>query len=401
MGADAPEPTYFDAGGLKYQYFDGVNFYKGGNMTYEDGQFIKHPKEGDICIVAANPDYTGTELVIPATVKYNGKDIKVVGIAPEAFKGNQSITSVTFPNTFPVSYTDNHYSAPPKYSEDLCGKNMFAGCSNLTKVVFSDGMKYFKAETPFKDCPIAEVSIPETLTKFDGFLEYSAVETIDIPEWVTTISFSYCSKLKEIPALLGMTEVPQDCFSHCTSLVDVTLPANATKISARALKGCTAMKTLIVPDKVQVMGQEAVAYCTSLEKVILGSSVNEFASVVFNGSTAIKDVYFIPKTAPHFYELGNPTATAATANIFPQEVMENAVAYVPAGSKSSYTSQGWFKFKNVNEEVLTGIGDISIEATEAKPEYFDLKGSRVDPDCIVPGIYILREGDTAQKIYIR
>lgn len=81
---------------------------------------IDIPIEGG-CIVAANPDYTGTDLVIPATVSYNGQELKVLGIAAEAFKGNQTITSVTFPNTFPSRFGEKDYkvldnSSLKKYS---------------------------------------------------------------------------------------------------------------------------------------------------------------------------------------------------------------------------------------------------------------------------------------------
>lgn len=85
LAADLPEPTYFTSGELKYQFFDGTNYYVGGNSVFENGQMIDIPIEGG-CIVAANPDYTGTDLVIPATVSYNGQELKVLGIAAEASK---------------------------------------------------------------------------------------------------------------------------------------------------------------------------------------------------------------------------------------------------------------------------------------------------------------------------
>lgn len=52
---------------------------------------------------------------------------------------------------------------------ELCGANMFADCPNFTKVTFAEGMKYFKAESPFRHTPIAELDIPQTLTELEGF----------------------------------------------------------------------------------------------------------------------------------------------------------------------------------------------------------------------------------------
>lgn len=399
-GAEPVAPTYFEAGDLKYQYFDGVNYYTGGNMVWDGTGFITYPKVGDICIVAANPDYAGTDLVIPSTVKYNDKDIKVVGIAPEAFMGNTTITSVTFPNTFPDSYGTSSYTAPGS-RPDLLGDRMFADCPNLTKVVFSDGMKYFSyVETPFRNCPIAEAVIPTTLTDLEDAFNSSAIKTIDIPEWVTKITFRDCKQLTEIPALLGMTEVPQFCFMGCDALVNAVLPVNAVSIGNGALQSCASLETLVVPDKVTVMGQSAAANCPKLKEVTLGSSLDEFASTVFRGSTAIELIEFKSSVAPHFYELGNPTATAETANIFPQEVLDNALVVVPEGALPNYERQGWFKFAHA-QDTPTGVEGVIVEDTDAPAEYFNLRGVQVSADALVPGVYVVRRGNNTSKITVR
>lgn len=400
LGAEEVEPTYFKAGELNYQYFDGVNYYKGGFMSWNGSEFVNYPIVGDICIVAANPDYTGTDLVIPSTVNYNGKAIEVVGIAPEAFKGNQTIKSVSIPNTFPENYSDSHYSAPGNSSVDLCGADMFADCPNLTKVTFAEGMKYFKAKSPFRNTPIAELDIPQTMTELEGLLDYSAVTTIDIPEWVTKITFRG-SRLTEIPALPGMTEVPQYCFMDCESLVDAILPVNAVTVGKMALYGCDNLKTLVVPDKVTTMGQDAVGYCPKLEKVTFGTSLDEFGTGVFSLSNAIEYIEFTSPTAPHWYQLGDPTNTPENAGIFPDNVYENALVVVPEGSLANYQKQGWFRKFQHAQDTPTGVNDIVAGEVEAPAEYFNLRGVQVSADTLVPGIYIVRRGNTTTKIAVR
>lgn len=397
----AVEPTYFDAGGLKYQYFDGVNYYIGGGFQL-GGPTI--PKIGDVCIVAPNPDYTGTDLVIPETVPYgeDGHQIKVVGIAPEAFKGNQTITSVTFPNFFPeTSSYLRYYNGATGKKEDVMGKNMFEGCSNLRKIVLSEGTEYVKfTEPPFKGCPIAEVDIPQTLTKLDNLLANSAVETIDIPDWVTEISFRECEQLREVPALPGMTEVPEFCFYGCNSLVNVEVPVNAIKIVRGAFQLCANLESVVISDKVETLGQAAFASCPKLDKVTVGAAVKVMGSSVFQGSDAITEIEFKPVTAPIFQEVGNPTATAATAHIFDQEVLDNAVATVPDGSLPSYRSQGWFSFAHA-QDATTGVGDITVGINDVPVRYFNLQGIEVDADALVPGIYIKNQGNSTTKIAIR
>lgn len=401
LGANPSTPVYFESGDLKYQYFDGTEYYIGGGYRFENGQMITVPKEGNVCIVSVNPNYTGTALVIPETVPYNGEDIRVVGIDARAFAGNQTITSVSFPKNFPYKYGESYhyYDQDSKFqSVKLMGASAFAGCTNLTKVIFPDGITEFHSDDLFTDCLISEVVIPETLTKFNGFLEGSAVETIEIPAWVTTISFEGCKKLKEIPELLGMTEIPQNCFMDCDALVNAVTPVNATTIGARAFAYCDNLKTLVIGDKVERIGQGAAFYDLKLEEVTIGSGVTEFASSCFDRSDAIKKVFFMPTTPPKFYEYGNPTATGATANIFSESTYENAIAFVPDGTRAAYMAKDWFKFTDHN---TTGVGNIATDNTAAPAEFFTIQGRHVSGEALTPGIYIKRQGDTTTKIIIR
>lgn len=401
LGAEPSTPVYFESGDLKFQYFDGTEYYIGGGLRYENGQWINIPKEGNICIVSVNPDYTGTDLVIPETVPYNGDNIGVVGIDAKAFAGNQTIKSVSFPKSFHYKYGESYkyYDQDNKWQVvELMGASAFAGCPNLTKVVFPDGITEFNSKNLFTDCPISEAVIPETLTKFNGFLEGSAVETIEIPDWVTTISFEGCKKLKEIPALLGMTEIPQTCFKDCDALVNAVTPVNATIVGARAFAYCDNLETLVIGDKVKSIGQGAAFNCPKLEKVTIGSGVTEFASSCFDKSDAIKTVYFLPTTPPRFYELGNPTATGATASIFSTTTYENAIASVPDGTRAAYMAKDWFKFVDHN---TTGVGNVATDNTAAPAEFFTIQGRQVSDEALTPGIYIKRQGDSTTKIIIR
>lgn len=402
LGANPSTPVYFESDGLKYQYFDGTEYWIGGFTRWDNGVMTEIPKEGNICIVSVNPDYTGTDLVIPEAVQYNGKDIRVVGIDAKAFADNQTITSVSFPSTFPQKFGDNYryYDESSPYSKDaaLMGASAFAGCTNLKKVIFSNGLAEFYSKDLFTGCPISEVVIPETLTKFNGFLEGSAVETIEIPAWVTTISFKDCTKLREIPELLGMTEIPQKCFSNCDALVNAVTPVNATSVGNYAFKGCDNLETLVIGDKVTSIGQEAASMCPKLEEVTIGSGVTEFATACFNNSDAIKKVFFMPTTPPRFYQLGAPTTTGATAQIFSETTYENATAYVPDGTRAAYMAKDWFKFTDHN---TTGVGNIAADNTAAPAEYFTIQGRQVGGEALTPGIYIKRQGDTTTKIIIR
>ena len=407
MAADEPEPTYFEADGIKYQYFDGTNYWIGGYMTWTGTEMINVPKEGNVCIVAANPDYTGSELVIPETVRYNDSDVRVVGIEAKAFEGNQYITSVSFPKTFPQKREQYKIAGTTTTYKDLAGANMFAGCSKLTKVIFGDGMKTFYVPgtcTPFKDCPISELVIPESLTDLTETLVQSGVETIYIPDWVTNISFKNCSKLKEVPALLGMTEVPQYCFSYCTSLVNVTLPVNATTVGRAALSGCSNMETLVIPDKTELLGFDMARNCQSLRKVVIGSGVKEMGVQCFYNSPAITEIEFKCTAAPKMYNYGDPTRTEENAEFFSNEVFENAKVTIPASSLNSYKARKWFKFDTANVEELnvSSINGIVAEGEKTVAGYYNLNGTRVNAEALPAGVYIEVYTDgTARKRVVK
>ncbi len=48
-----------------------------------------------------------------------------------------------------------------------------------------------------------------------------------------------------------------------------------------------------------------------------------------------------------------------------------------------------------------GIGAVEIDNSNAPVEYFDLRGVRVNPDALAPGLYIRRQGTEATKIIVR
>ena len=106
----------------------------------------------------------------------------------------------------------------------------------------------------------------------------------------------------------------------------------------------------------------------------------------------------MPTTPPRFYQLGAPTTTGATAQIFSETTYENATAYVPDGTRAAYMAKDWFKFTDHN---TTGVGNIAADNTAAPAEYFTIQGRQVDGEALTPGIYIKRQGDTTTKIIIR
>ena len=83
------------------------------NTKFEvDGVQYVYDKENDMVVVGDNSYYEGTsDLVIPATVEYDGKEYPVKKIVEGAFFTCKKLTSVVIPNTI----------------EEI-GYKVFAGC---------------------------------------------------------------------------------------------------------------------------------------------------------------------------------------------------------------------------------------------------------------------------------
>ena len=111
---------------------------------------------------SSHNSYSG-DVVIPATVTYQGKTYSVTSIGNDAFRVCSRLTSVTIPN-----------------SVTSIGKNAFSGCSGLTSV-----------------------TIPNSVTRigYSAFEDCSGLTSITIPNSVTSIggwAFAYCSGLTSV-----------------------------------------------------------------------------------------------------------------------------------------------------------------------------------------------------------
>ncbi|HEX2922288.1 MAG TPA: leucine-rich repeat domain-containing protein [Bacteroidales bacterium] len=227
--------------------------------------------------------YTGN-LVIPASVIYEGKKYTVTGISKKAFWDCETLKSITLP----ASLTSISSSA-------------FYNCDGLTTLI-----------------------IPNSITEidYDAFYECNSLKTITLSSKLEKIgdnAFGYCTSLTSITLPATVTELGKDVFYQCKSLASIkvgtgsqsfssvdgvlfnkalsalirypeaklnttfVVPKSVTRIENYAFNGCAKLTEITLPDTLGSIGDNELFNvfdnCTLLTKINAGPNSRNFSSV--------------------------------------------------------------------------------------------------------------------------
>ena len=153
-------------------------------------------------------EYSG-EVIIPETIAYKSKVLKVTSIGRSAFSDCSGLTSIEIPN-----------------SVTTIGEYAFEYCFGLTSI-----------------------TIPNSVTRIGGSAFYgcSSLTSIEIPNSVTSIgyrAFSGCFGLTSIEIPNSVTSIGNSAFSRCSSLTNVTIGNSVTSIENYAFSGCDSLASI-------------------------------------------------------------------------------------------------------------------------------------------------------------
>ncbi|MCR5723594.1 MAG: leucine-rich repeat domain-containing protein [Treponema sp.] len=228
-------------------------------------------------------------------------------IDKEVFAGCTNLTRLAFSDSLTA------VSAP-----------VFAGCSNLstfeatqdsTHFSSADGILYSKDGTQLLLCPPARsgsVTIPAAITGIDG-KAFSVAESLDRIEvdaenefFTASDGIVYsrdmqtlvrCPRGRTEPVHIpeGVTAIGEGAFSFCTTLQSITLPETLTKIEKLAFEGCAALSEISLPQSLTSIGKQAFFGCSSLREVTIPRQVTfigsrsfyrcKLSAIVFENST--------------------------------------------------------------------------------------------------------------------
>ncbi|MGM9869918.1 MAG: leucine-rich repeat protein [Sodaliphilus sp.] len=175
------------------------------------------------------------DLVIPShvTTTKDGeeKEYTVVQIGRHTFDGNDSVTSITIPNTVTSIGDSCFYGCAGLASINIpesvttMGDGTFYGCTGLNSVKY-DAVNVTQApskeESWFRDCAnLTDFTIGNQVQSIPDYLcnGLSKISTIILPKTLTYIGYY--------------------AFAHCTGLTFIQIPNSVSTLKKYAFKGCT------------------------------------------------------------------------------------------------------------------------------------------------------------------
>ena len=179
----------------------------------------------------------------------------------------------------------------------------------------------------------------------------------------------------------SVTSIGNSAFDACSGLTSITIPNSVTSIGNWAFSYCSGLTSVIIPDNVTNVGNNAFDGCSNLETLYISSTIESIGEKAFANCNKINEI----KAAS-----ANPIE--GNANIFTDNVYDNAVLYVPNNSKSLYKEiEPWNNF-DIHEMDYTGIDEVKGEDENVEVVY-DLQGREVETPtkgiCIINGKKVL------------
>lgn len=186
--------------------------------------------------------YSGN-IIIPSSVKYQGKDYSIHRIASEAFKDCINLTSVTL--------SDGLFTIQTK---------AFSGCSSLNKI-----------------------TLPKSLDSIEDFAfeGCSSLKELYIPEFVFFIGKGICNSCNK---LISLSVSDQNSYYSSVNGSNIIVK----KIGNMLVAGCT---NSIITNEVNKIDEYAFYGITALKSITIPANITHIEENAFTGCSNLSDVY--------------------------------------------------------------------------------------------------------------
>ncbi|MDE5738594.1 MAG: leucine-rich repeat protein [Oscillospiraceae bacterium] len=219
---------------------------------------LKYKVYDDYAVVTGATEEKFWVVIPDGFQKEDGTVVPVTEIASRAFEDEKTITDLTL--------------GANVTSIGLCA---FAGCTNLARTVFNEGLEEIGQEA-FENCGIEELTLPATLKEVKGwgFSNNTNLRSVNFLGGNELViggqSFRECEALETVTMGDGVAKIDGYCFYKCSNLKTVQLSSTLKTIDD-AFYYCTGLEQIKIPDSVETIGNRAFEYCTSLKEIEIGS----------------------------------------------------------------------------------------------------------------------------------
>ena len=326
-----------------------------------DGIYYNIISASDLTVEVTNGDnkYSG-EVIIPETVVYKSKVLKVTSIGWGAFSGCYYLTSVVIGNS--VKWIENH---------------AFRSCSGLTSVVIGNSVTSI-GEGAFHYCnDLTSIEIPNSVTSIGvgAFEDCFGLASITIPNSVESIgdqAFDNCKSLKDLRIEDGEGTLSLGCNSYSNDI-------NSYGVGEGLFYDCpletlylgrnlsyntddwgygfspfykkTTLTSVTIGSSVESIGKYAFDSCSSLKKVVIGNSVTSIGKHAFYDCDGLTSIHLLGETPP-----------TVKNNNFSEAQYTDIMLFVPKGSLETYqAADTWKNFWDIREEGTTEIPEEEVK----------------------------------------
>ncbi|MDR2791843.1 MAG: leucine-rich repeat protein [Tannerellaceae bacterium] len=229
-------------------------------------------------IVTGPNEHTGSQLVIPTSVLYQGQSFPITAIDDYAFANYTALTVVTL-------------AAP---TPPALGNGAFSGLANTRFTTSTEAARLLYAAHPDWAPFFAET--PNVTYRIDG--NNNAIVTGLRSPLTADGVLIIPDVIYHNHIACPVTAIDDNAFANQTTLTAVYLPDALTSFGEAAFAGCASLASLRLPAALTSLPYRLFAGCTSLASIVLPAALTSINDKAFTGCNALASVTLMPYTPP-------------------------------------------------------------------------------------------------------
>ena len=245
----------------------------------------------------ANKTYDNVFTDYKAIYTDNGKEIKILYADAEGEpKANVNVTLLKY-------YADSDEFVIPESVINIAD-GAFKGNQSLESITFSTTVKTVRNYAFQKCTNLKSVSLPDSLETigdhaFNGCTKLTAISLPDSLETIGASAFSKCSKMTSVTFGNGLKVIQVRAFSDCVNLTAISLPDSLETIGEYAFHNSKSLTSVSLGQSVETIGLNAFQIESQSEnkntvtELSFPSSLKELGSGAFWGWAALETVVFV------------------------------------------------------------------------------------------------------------